>query len=300
MECKNCKLEFNPKNKRQVFCSKDCSIFYTYKGEGSEAYKKSRREYKAKRTRKDRFWRKNSPTAALTYAWYEEAKSHPCVDCGLNYAMECMEFDHKDPATKAYNVASMVSHNYNLELIKLEVAKCDLVCTCCHRIRTWKDKAADYGASAIQDFECLVCNEAFQNKNKSTCFCGRKCMEKYVRLQKKDPDAEIVQQYKDRKAAAKSFKKKSYSKTAKEFRKKLNELKDIPCFDCGKSWPAYCMDFDHIKGVKKFDVANMVVYTDLVDEEVAKCQIVCSNCHKIRTQQRLAKKELGEYVPRNS
>jgi hypothetical protein len=45
------------------------------------------------------------------------------------------------------------------------------------------------------------------------------------------------------------------------------------------------MDFDHVRGEKKFNVAHFI-YTgsyQAVQDEIAKCEVVCSNCHRLRT-----------------
>ena len=72
----------------------------------------------------------------------------------------------------------------------------------------------------------------------------------------------------------------------------LISLKDKPCTDCGKKYPSYVMDFDHREGEKKeHDIARMIVggwSMQNVKREVEKCEIVCSNCHRIRTHLRLA------------
>lgn len=67
----------------------------------------------------------------------------------------------------------------------------------------------------------------------------------------------------------------------------LKELKSGPCADCGVIYPHYVMDFDHL-GDKKFLVSRLVAYgsVDLIDKEVSKCDLVCSNCHRERTHQR--------------
>ena len=69
----------------------------------------------------------------------------------------------------------------------------------------------------------------------------------------------------------------------------INSLKDVPCKDCGGRFPSECMDFDHVRGPKLFNVGtcsrNGVSETRL-DAEIAKCEIVCANCHRIRTKKR--------------
>lgn len=48
-----------------------------------------------------------------------------------------MDFDHRDPATKQYTVSRMVGRA-GTDAILVEVAKCDIVCANCHRVRTWR------------------------------------------------------------------------------------------------------------------------------------------------------------------
>lgn len=65
-----------------------------------------------------------------------DLKSGPCADCGLRFHPVCMDFDHRDPSEKVRNISAMVAQNW--ETIEIEIAKCDLVCANCHRIRTSK------------------------------------------------------------------------------------------------------------------------------------------------------------------
>jgi lysyl-tRNA synthetase class I len=66
----------------------------------------------------------------------------------------------------------------------------------------------------------------------------------------------------------------------------LRDLKTkTPCVDCGINYPYYVMDFDHVRGQKHANVMELVstLSKKKIDEEIAKCEIVCSNCHRIRT-----------------
>ena len=67
----------------------------------------------------------------------QEAKSRPCVDCGIQYPFYVMDFDHVR-GKKVENIATMVGHARKLEVLVAEIAKCELVCSNCHRIRTYK------------------------------------------------------------------------------------------------------------------------------------------------------------------
>jgi hypothetical protein len=74
----------------------------------------------------------------------------------------------------------------------------------------------------------------------------------------------------------------------------LRDLKtSTPCVDCRISYPYYVMDFDHVRGQKHANVMELVstLSKKRIDLEIAKCEIVCSNCHRIRTHMRkMAKK----------
>lgn len=54
--------------------------------------------------------------------------------------------------------------------------------------------------------------------------------------------------------------------------------------DCGGTFPPECMDFDHVRGEKSFNVGeNFYISESKLLAEVAKCDLVCANCHRIRT-----------------
>jgi hypothetical protein len=60
--------------------------------------------------------------------------------------------------------------------------------------------------------------------------------------------------------------------------------KAAPCVDCGVQYPYYVMDFDHVRGEKRFALSqHQARGLKLIDEEIAKCDLVCANCHRIRT-----------------
>lgn len=63
-------------------------------------------------------------------------KAAPCVDCGQRYPALVMEFDHRDAESKTADVAVLVHKRANPSTTFTEIAKCDLVCANCHRLRT--------------------------------------------------------------------------------------------------------------------------------------------------------------------
>lgn len=105
------------------------------------------------------------------------------------------------------------------------------------------------------------------------------------------------------------------SKRLKELRDLVNRLKDVPCADCGGRFPPVCMDFDHLDpDIKVANISRLISggtgrdraksselsnkLTDLdgyyrkpvldrILEEAQKCAVLCSNCHRLRTYNRL-------------
>lgn len=64
-------------------------------------------------------------------------ESNPCVDCGGFFHFSAMDFDHTED-NKSFGVAMF--GGYKWEKVQAEIDKCELVCSNCHRVRTWKRK----------------------------------------------------------------------------------------------------------------------------------------------------------------
>jgi transposase len=63
------------------------------------------------------------------------------------------------------------------------------------------------------------------------------------------------------------------------------------CADCKENYPYWILEFDHL-GNKEFNISQHRIHTislDRVKEEIQKCEVVCSNCHKNRTFNRRIK-----------
>lgn len=73
-------------------------------------------------------------------------------------------------------------------------------------------------------------------------------------------------------------------------RERIHPLKTGPSVDCGGHSPPEAMDFDHIRGEKLKSVSLMLNHSlDAILEEIAKCELVCANCHRVRTKARQTK-----------
>ncbi len=63
----------------------------------------------------------------------------------------------------------------------------------------------------------------------------------------------------------------------------------VGCTDCGESFPHYVLQFDHLPGTQKVGSPGNLVRRyawATVQAEMDKCEVVCANCHSIRSYER--------------
>lgn len=66
----------------------------------------------------------------------EHLRANPCIDCGEADPV-VLEFDHRDPATKRFEIGGAVrTRPVSVKRLLAEIAKCDVRCANCHRRRT--------------------------------------------------------------------------------------------------------------------------------------------------------------------
>lgn len=172
---------------------------------------------------------------AGTVELLRELRDVPCADCGCRFEPHQMDFDHRDPSTKSFNLMTGRAMLMSTKRLMDEVGKCDVVCANCHRVRIREQEMAR-------------------------------------------PRAPVRGASDIRKAAL-----------WREHSALLDRLRSVPCVDCGGSFPSCAMDFDHRDpAAKKYVVRRMRTRTtvEVILAEVAKCDIVCANCHRLRTFRR--------------
>lgn len=140
--------------------------------------------------------------------------------------------------------------------------------------------------------KCIKCNKPkesteFQSKSRldkrprNTC---RECTNTYKRLHYKN-NSKYRNFHKER------VRKQRARNTENNRRKLLEYLESHPCVNCGEINPIV-LEFDHVN--KKYKDISFLIgagYTwSRVREEINNCQVLCSNCHKIKTS-----KQLGWY-----
>ncbi|MBI2314716.1 hypothetical protein HYU93_01525 [Candidatus Daviesbacteria bacterium] len=92
--------------------------------------------------------------------------------------------------------------------------------------------------------------------------------------------------------------KKYYIDAARANRQKtidfINKVKSNPCTDCGNIYHPVCMDFDHLEEKEK--AISLLKGRSIagITKEIMKCELVCSNCHRLRTLKRSVTLNMNE------
>ena len=70
--------------------------------------------------------------------WFREyKKTLKCELCGENHPAT-LDFNHRNPSEKEFNVGEMVAVQGKARILK-EIAKCQILCSNCHRIYHWNE-----------------------------------------------------------------------------------------------------------------------------------------------------------------
>jgi len=219
---------------------------------------------------------------ALRFSLIDDIKEKgKCKDCGLQFHSFLMDFDHLDPSTKVEKLSDMAVKRRSFKEILEEISKCELVCSNCHRIRTNKC-SFDWNLSIIRlktetketENFCEIC---FQNKDK--CEFLKETPKKVNWVCK-----ECLLKIPTYPKLNKEYYNILANNTARRKRTLFSlEFKNKPCLDCGLNFPPYVMDFDHRNPEDKVDKISFLIFKEnLIETELLKCDLVCSNCHRLR------------------
>lgn len=182
---------------------------------------------------------------AATLEFLRQLRRVPCADCGGTFEPYQMDFDHRDPTTKSFDLTTGRAMLMSRDRLLEEVAKCEIVCANCHAVRSAR-QAGQRGES----------------------------------------------QRASRPETARSASARRHALKRRDF---LLALRDRPCADCHGQFPAVVMEFDHRDPAqKRFNVAHSWCRSvRSISDEAAKCDVVCRNCHRRRTLERLAARRAG-------
>lgn len=132
--CSKCKI-----NPARVSGSRPCS----YCDDCNRAY--GRQNYQ---DNKERYFAQAKLRDKQLDALINKHKAVPCADCGVEYPPYVMDFDHLGEEEKEFNISYMRRHKMAFAKIEAEIAKCEVVCSNCHRERTNTRNPARYSPSA--------------------------------------------------------------------------------------------------------------------------------------------------------
>lgn len=82
----------------------------------------------------------------------------------------------------------------------------------------------------------------------------------------------------------------------------IRKIKSVPCMDCKNKVHWFAMDFDHVRGNKLLAVSVGISRgwsEEKLLKEIEKCDIICSNCHRIRTYNRKYNDNIGIVQDKN-
>jgi hypothetical protein len=126
----------------------------------------------------------------------------------------------------------------------------------------------------------------------------RKCVQVRKKKHKKTPWtreqlADVTKKHKQLSMTLYPARPKGESKRLQGKRRKdraaklVIDMKAAPCADCGGQFHYTAMEFDHLPGFKKRAAVSALVSkgkpASVILDEIAKCELVCSNCHRVRT-----------------
>ena len=100
----------------------------------SEAYREYMRNYQRSWHQRNRARRiaKVYERKERIWEFYNQLKATlECARCGENHPAT-LQFHHRDPQKKDFNLSEAVNDGYSIERIKKEVAKCTVLCANCH------------------------------------------------------------------------------------------------------------------------------------------------------------------------
>ena len=100
----------------------------------SEAYREYMRNYQRTWHQRNRARRIANVYERKKRLWefYNQLKATlECARCGENHPAT-LQFHHRDPQKKDFNLSEAVNDGYSIERIKREVAKCTVLCANCH------------------------------------------------------------------------------------------------------------------------------------------------------------------------
>lgn len=176
-----------------------------------------------------------------------EALGGKCSTCGYNKCQAALDFHHKDPNKKNFQISKYKKREILLE----ELMKCELLCKNCHAEKHEKEKNIKISEKGKVVRKCKIHGDAlfyiFKVKNKNNKYSCAKCMLERQKLARKNLKIELV------------------------------SIMGGACQSCGYNRVLAALEFHHILGKEKqvSTIKNKIIAL----KEIKKCVLLCKNCH---------------------
>ena len=90
---------------------------------------------------KGMYYKSNQARREAGKAFLQKVKDDSkCLTCG-NLDSRVLDFHHRDPELKEFNIASCATRGYSIKHMKTEMDKCDVLCSNCYRILHYEERS---------------------------------------------------------------------------------------------------------------------------------------------------------------
>jgi len=140
---------------------------------------------------------------------------------------------------------------------------------------------------------CQYCKKDLGEVHKNKRYCSKSCEYKarYEHSGQRSTAGQRSEWYKKR-CKRDGYKEKLRDQGNERYRRVQKFLREYKlskgCADCGYKEHHAALEFDHINGEKEFNVCFAKSIAQ-AKKEISKCEVVCANCHAVRTFGRLQK-----------
>lgn len=185
-------------------------------------------------------------------------KGGSCTICGYNRCPSALEFHHRVPSDKKFNLSEAKGLKFENTIKELD--KCDLICARCHRELHNLD---EYASTKIDISNPIKkCTKCHKDKNINDFYKFSDSVDGY------SWECKIC-----------NYQRKINQKNL--IKERLINLKGGCCEICGYNKFIQGLDFHHLDPkLKSFKISSIQKNDIKLKEEIDKCQLLCVNCHR--------------------
>jgi Zn ribbon nucleic-acid-binding protein len=220
---------------------------------------------------------------ATLEAWLRDyKKTLRCVTCGFA-DFRALAFHHINREEKEFNVSQMARLGHGMATIQREIAKCIVLCFNCHRIKHFEEWMAARFSPALR-----VATSRAALLGPEPPLVGTRKVCRYCLIEQDESFFEVCKILGNRvyrRHKCRACKAATQKRRRHRLRDWLESLKQtLECAECGFD-DFRALEFHHTDGQEKdFAIGEMLKdnrSVRAVEREIAKCVVLCANCHRI-------------------